>query len=509
MVVQYTDGSTYTGTCVGDHEFEGEGVLEHACGITYKGSFSAGLPDGEGVIKYGPHEKQLEFHILCKNGDVIKESGMYKYYDDSVFIGTLVNGSKDGPGKVLFPSGSKFMGSYVKGEPKGFGVYEYSSGVKFEGEYAGKGERRCGPGKYTLPTGEVYDIEYRNGKAYNGILVGNKDGKFTKTEFRDGKPVPTEYNVSEHSTEIDPLTKKKEATFHSQFAQPYADNLLFHFQSFHKFEKGLFYEGDRDVSGTKQGLGKESYSPGVTYEGQFVNGKKHGHGVFTYKDLAKYEGEFENGLFHGTGVYSIKSGETYKGEFANGAMHGEGSILRTPKSTKVLNVKFEHGALKEESGVYTFKDGNTFRGSFVKNDKGKLVKHGLGSYKFASNDPSKGGILIGEYVNNFAQGICEHEYINGMRYVGEYVNSSRHGSGEFRCRSGRTFSIEYRNGLPWEGTYVRLLPEHINDNGKKYFPELEVTVKDGKMVSETVAHLGGRVKKKTNDGRVEVRYICS
>lgn len=53
----------------------------------------------------------------------------------------------------------------------------------------------------------------------------------------------------------------------------------------------------------QEGTGKEYWSDGTRYEGDFVNNMKHGNGKLSLPDGAVYLGEFYENQMHGKGYF--------------------------------------------------------------------------------------------------------------------------------------------------------------------------------------------------------------
>ncbi|MEI7998499.1 MAG: hypothetical protein WCH62_03220, partial [Candidatus Omnitrophota bacterium] len=76
----------------------------------------------------------------------------------------------------------------------------------------------------------------------------------------------------------------------------------------------------------KDGLGKETYSNGSTYEGNFKNGERSGHGKIIWKNGASQEGEYINGELNGKVVVRYVNGSFFEGECKNGYEYCKGLL---------------------------------------------------------------------------------------------------------------------------------------------------------------------------------------
>ena len=75
---------------------------------------------------------------------------------------------------------------------------------------------------------------------------------------------------------------------------------------------------------TSEKWGKEEWSNGHRYEGEFKDNKRNGKGVYYWPSGARYEGEFKDGQENGKGVHYWPDGHRYEGEFKDGQENGKG-----------------------------------------------------------------------------------------------------------------------------------------------------------------------------------------
>ncbi len=86
------------------------------------------------------------------------------------------------------------------------------------------------------------------------------------------------------------------------------------------------------TGGTKEGMrhgaGREKYSDGSVYEGNWSCDKKHGRGVYAYGGRSNkgdvYEGSFYEDKRQGHGVLRYASGSVFDGVWINDKQHGPG-----------------------------------------------------------------------------------------------------------------------------------------------------------------------------------------
>lgn len=68
------------------------------------------------------------------------------------------------------------------------------------------------------------------------------------------------------------------------------------------------YEGERNASGLREGVGVCTYDNGIVYDGSWVSNLPHGEGRVTYPSGDVFEGTFELGVRWGVGVTTFADG---------------------------------------------------------------------------------------------------------------------------------------------------------------------------------------------------------
>jgi hypothetical protein len=106
------------------------------------------------------------------------------------------------------------------------------------------------------------------------------------------------------------------------------------------------YDGEWEAD-TQHGRGKQTWTDGRIYEGQFDQGKFSGDGRMrwsTQKGDLVYEGQYRDDLKHGFGKFVWADGRTYEGEWCCGKRHGRGKYINARLEQKVgywLDDKFD------------------------------------------------------------------------------------------------------------------------------------------------------------------------
>jgi radial spoke head protein 1 len=193
------------------------------------------------------------------------------------------------------------------------------------------------------------------------------------------------------------------------------------------------YEGGRDASGNKNGLGRSLFVNGDMYIGEYKNNKREGVGTYFWASNGNiYTGRWKNNLRSGVGRMIYTDGGRYYGTFSNDKKNGHGR--------------------------YTYPNGDTYSGDWV-ND----IKEGVGTYTFAS-DSSK---YSGTYRNgDFTSG----KWIlnGGTTYFGVFKNFKPVGKGVFVFGGKFKQEGEYLNGK-----WIPRKVQNISFDGES---DLQITV---------------------------------
>jgi S1-C subfamily serine protease len=194
---------------------------------------------------------------------------------------------------------------------------------------------------------------------------------------------------------------------------------------------------------------------GYMYIGEWKNGRPHGQGTGTFSAPhksagAKYVGERRDGKYHGQGTLTFSAphklaGEKQVGEFRNGKMHGQGTLTFSAphKSAGAKYVgEFRDGKYHGQ-GTATWsapspRAGHNYVGEFR---DGK--RHGQGTYTFPRG--SKSAVCckyVGEWQNDFPNGLGIHTYADGRVEEGMYKN------GKFQYAQKVTPTVTGRKSAP-------------------------------------------------------------
>lgn len=119
---------------------------------------------------------------------------------------------------------------------------------------------------------------------------------------------------------------------------------------------------------------KVSYDDGSSYAGQIEDGKRNGHGLWQSR-TGQYEGQWQGDIQHGKGRQTWSDGRVYEGQFLNGKFAGSGKMIwHTQKGLLIYDGEYQDD-LKCGKGKFVWADGRTYDGEWL---RGK--RHGRGMY---------------------------------------------------------------------------------------------------------------------------------
>jgi hypothetical protein len=174
-VYTFTSGEVFEGEFKGNAQ-EGRGTLTYFNGCVEVGCYRAGESVGEGV-QWGPDRQSASRMLDGKPQDEISLDEARAIaariglpvppIPDSLYVGERnAAGEPEGRGKFTPPSGENYDGEWRAGMRQGWGAQTYLSGDVYEGEFSANA--REGRGTYTMVTGKASVGRY---------LAGNQVGE--------------------------------------------------------------------------------------------------------------------------------------------------------------------------------------------------------------------------------------------------------------------------------------------------------------------------------------------
>lgn len=274
--------------------------------------------------------------------------------DGGRYYGALVDGMRQGHGKIEWPNGARYTGGFDKGLYSGRGSYVSASGARYEGDFADG--MMAGQGRMEMSDGSIYEGAFEQDHFHGKGTLTSAEGKYIG-DFKRGE-------YSGHGELV------------YQDGRKYTGEIVrgkFHGKGRYESPEGDVYEGDFDKN-EFTGEGKYALKGGSRYQGGFAKWQPHGKGIYTDaqsnvyegkftdgalngaarmigKDGSRYEGEFLNSLFHGQGVYRLANGDEYKGGFAHGLYDGDGTLSYAtprPDGRSSESGKWRYGTLENK-----------------------------------------------------------------------------------------------------------------------------------------------------------------
>ena len=299
-----------------------------------------------------------------------------------VAVAQCVSGDcQSGIGKYILPSGAVYEGQFKNGEVHGIGTCNYSDGSIYHGEWA-----------YRFPHG-------KGSKLY-------PDKEIWAGQWNKGRP-------------IDKRGRVFDETFISKSAHTY---------DYVDIQVGCIKDD------CINGIGTYVYADGSKYEGQFQEGKRQGWGSFYYPNGDKYVGDFHLNFEEGYGTIYYKNGKLARGQWYKGEYLGDHFVAKG-------GIGCIEGDCLNGSGKFIYQDGAmTYEGEF--------------------NDGLPNG-----------NGKCT--YSNGEIYEGEWKDGGFNGKGSLILNDGSKVS-----GLWMNGTLVNTIEEapSIPKVSAKNYPQVWAVV---------------------------------
>lgn len=276
---------------------------------------------GEIVFKNGNiYEGNVRFGILNSTQN---HPSRLTFTDGTVYIGDVKDNQITGKGTYIYSNGSSYTGELVNGLKEGKGKLDDNiNEIIYEGEW--KNNKKTGFGKLIVKnmTYEGYfinDIKSRKGK-----LIWNDTMNLYEGEFMNNKIQGNGYFIWNDAYE----------KFIGQWKENIQNGLGIH----------IWYDEKYDMKYLRN-----------RYIGEFADGMRSGYGVFFYTNGSKYEGQWRNNKKHGFGVYTFQDGSRFEGFFENDKMiEKEKEDKPNPISKTSMmkvnqqNTQFQTGTIKEK-----------------------------------------------------------------------------------------------------------------------------------------------------------------
>mmetsp|Transcript_32025 Transcript_32025/g.75078 ORF Transcript_32025/g.75078 Transcript_32025/m.75078 type:complete len:231 (+) Transcript_32025:51-743(+) len=133
-------------------------------------------------------------------------------------------------------------------------------------------------------------------------------------------------------------------------------------------------EGNAEAAKDDPGSQTVLYSDNSTYTGQMVNGRRQGYGLWQSRG-GQYDGQWRHDIQHGFGKQRWSDGRLYEGQFEDGKFSGEGKMVWITQRGEMTYEGQYKDDVKHGRGKFTWADGRVYDGEWC---QGK--RHGRGHY---------------------------------------------------------------------------------------------------------------------------------
>ncbi len=231
---------------------------------------------------------------------------------------------------AVTPDGGRYYGPLVDGLRQGAGRVEWDNGARYDGGFArGLYEGR---GRYLAQPGWEYVGEFHQGRmSGEGVLVTpgyTYRGHFRDNEF-DGQG-ELDQRGTRYAGGWEGGVMQGRGRYETPGGEVFEGDFLkgaFTGQGSYRRPDGLAITG-RFRDWKAQGEGVATDGDGTRYEGGFADGLLVGKARIVARDGSVYEGATRNWLPEGEGKLTLANGDVYTGGFAEGLYEGKGTLTR-------------------------------------------------------------------------------------------------------------------------------------------------------------------------------------
>ena len=182
---------------------------------------------------------------------------------------TCVSLAQEDDVSTSLPEGEQYEGELVNGIREGFGRLMYPDGRVYEGEFSAG-----------LPSDSTGVLTFADGHRYSGTFVAGRMHGYGTFEFANG----------------------------DVYVGTFDTNSITGTGTYYWRDSNVTYEGTVE-DGKLHGYGVMQWPDGRSYNGAFSQDKRHGFGIYLSADGSNYRGFFEEGERHGDGVYRNQTGD--------------------------------------------------------------------------------------------------------------------------------------------------------------------------------------------------------
>ena len=165
--------------------------IKYTDGSKYIGSIINGLKEGRGICYWNNGDK---YDGEWKN-DKREGEGVYYYnrepFSGDKYVGYWKNNKREGKAIYYFNNGNRYEGDWKDDKIEGKGVFYWNSGNRYEGEWKNYKQEGNGIFEYKIEpfNGDRYEGGWRNGKKEGKGIYYFNNGDRRMGDFKDGEPI--------------------------------------------------------------------------------------------------------------------------------------------------------------------------------------------------------------------------------------------------------------------------------------------------------------------------------
>jgi hypothetical protein len=155
--------------------------------VKWSGRCEDGYAEGEGTLTWKVSGQVVKVDAILARGEISGDAQMST--GGATYIGTFLHGVPHGHGFIEYAGGKgKYEGDLVQGKRDGYGKLVEQDLSSYEGQW--KNNLRHGTGKQLFALGGSYEGEWKNDKFDgHGTIVHAGSGRRYEGEFKDGQVV--------------------------------------------------------------------------------------------------------------------------------------------------------------------------------------------------------------------------------------------------------------------------------------------------------------------------------
>ena len=220
------------------------------------------------------------------------------------YIGNIIDGKKEGKGKLIYPDGTYYEGNFKNDLFNGKGIFVNNNSI-YNGDFLNG--KKHGKGKI-----EIDIIKNKNSNNNNN---NNNENKIEKKIY--------------------------EGDWENDFINGNGIEII-------QNENGKIIYNGQFIKGKKNGKGKLILSNGSEYYGDFKNDLLEGNGIFKWNDNKYYNGEWNNNCINGFGILNEED-KKFIGYFKDDKKNGIGGFIYKESNVIVIgnwsNDKMDNGII--------------------------------------------------------------------------------------------------------------------------------------------------------------------